>query len=80
MPIKMHRFCISCSSETEMNRKHLFVWGDDRGLAGLPTSLGETMRRLARCKIKIGCSQCDAEIHKFSLPRSVKTYKQSLNE
>lgn len=75
-------FChvISCSSDTSLNVSKLLVWGEGKHAGFLSQTSVEIKKRLADCQKEVGCEPCDAEIHKFEINRTEKTYKQLISE
>lgn len=73
--VKTQFFVISCSSDGDVNLRFLYVHGE-RKYHSLPTTHSEARKRLLNCQEKMGCNDCDAEIHQCSIAREKKTLKQ----
>jgi len=70
MATKIIFFVITCSSETELDARSLYVFGESCFLGGLPNTSKEAHRRILECQKKTGCLKCDAEIHRIETERT----------
>lgn len=66
-------FVISCSSDVPTDARSLYVWGEGQAAPWLPDTIREAGRRIRRCKMKTGCTECDAEIHEVEINRTKAT-------
>jgi hypothetical protein len=66
-------YIISCSSDTEMDVRNLYCWGEWESAAFMPDTRQEALDRIERCRKKNKCESCDAEIHRVSIRRKKKT-------
>lgn len=70
MATKIIFYVVSCSAETEMDVRSLYVFGESQFLGGLPGTEKETHRRVLECQKRSGCQRCDAEVHKCEVERT----------
>jgi hypothetical protein len=70
MATKIIFYVYSCSAETEMDIRSLYVSGESQFLGGLPGTSKEAHRRILECQKKTKCLKCDAEVHKCEVERT----------
>jgi len=69
-------YAVSCSAMGDIDIRKLYVWGEWRHNTWLPKTEREARERIKLCKEKHYCEYCDAEIHKITIERTEKTFKQ----
>lgn len=71
-------FIITCSEDSDrMDVRSLCVWGEWGGGHALADTRREAMHRVAMCKKKHQCRDCDAEIHEGLVERTKVTKGQA---
>jgi hypothetical protein len=70
-------YIVSCSSDAERPFESLYVWGEFGEARWLASTPKEAQMRVDACRAKMGCRECDAEIHRVPVVRVTETLLQS---
>lgn len=76
MSAKIHCYVISCSSDSMLDTRKLFIWGEMGMARWLPETMAEAKKRILQCQKESKCESCDAEIHRVVIERTEKTKRQ----
>jgi len=77
---KIRCYVISCSSDSDMDARNLYVWGEQGAAHWLPDSAKEVKRRIDACRRQHDCQPCDAEVHEIVVERTLSTKSQTISD
>ena len=70
---KVKFFVVSCSSDSRLDARSLYVWGEMGRARWLPETEREAGRRIRECRRLMKCAECDAQIHEVRVNRTKST-------